>query len=315
MSVLFDITLVALILALALWIAMARDVLGSIIGFVGLGLLLALAWVRLRSVDVALTEAAIGGGATGFLLLRAEARLRSAQTPVPDRNSGATGLSTGLAGLGCAAVAGLLGFAVLSFPQTAPTLVDEAAASLGATGLGNPVTAVLLAYRSLDTLLETVVLFLALLGVWALAPAGDWNGTPFLRQPAAPAPLVFLARTLPPVGIVFGLYVFWEGATGPGGAFQAGTVLAAMGILVVLAGLAELPNTARPILKAALLVGPALFTAIGFLGYVFADGFLSYPAAFAKVPILAIEAALTLSIAVTIVYLVAGRPERPGGRP
>ena len=47
--------------------------------FVVYGLLLSLAWVRLSAVDVALTEAAIGSGVTGMLLLGAAARLRPAE--------------------------------------------------------------------------------------------------------------------------------------------------------------------------------------------------------------------------------------------
>ena len=55
-------------------------------------------------------------------------------------------------------------------PSRAPTLAPQAAANIAATGLGNPVTAVLMAYRAIDTLLETVVLLLALVGIWSLAP-------------------------------------------------------------------------------------------------------------------------------------------------
>ena len=55
--------------------------------------------------------------------------------------------------------------------------------------VGNPVTAVLLAYRSLDTLLEKVVLLLALMGVWSLAPDRFWGGAPrsAARRPARTA--------------------------------------------------------------------------------------------------------------------------------
>src|SRR5262249_23479735 len=45
-----------------------------VVGFVAYGLLLALVWVPLRAVDVALAEAAIGGGLSGVLLLGAAAR-------------------------------------------------------------------------------------------------------------------------------------------------------------------------------------------------------------------------------------------------
>ena len=45
-------------------------------GGLAYGLLLALVWVRLDAVDVALTEAAIGG-LSGILLVGAAARLRT----------------------------------------------------------------------------------------------------------------------------------------------------------------------------------------------------------------------------------------------
>ena len=215
-----------------------------------------------------------------------------------------------LAAVGCAGVAALLAGVVLALPDPPPSLAAAAAARLAETGLGNPVTGVLLAFRSLDTLLETVVLFLALLGVWSLAGEGAWGGRPALRSGIAPGALTLLARTLPPVGLLFGVHVFWEGANAPGGAFQAGTVFAAMGVLVVVAGLGDLPRTDRTGLRALLLAGPVLFTAIGFLGFAIADGFLTFPKAFTKPLILLIEAGLTLSIAVTLAYLVAGRPER-----
>jgi multisubunit Na+/H+ antiporter MnhB subunit len=46
---------------------------------------------------------------------------------------------------------------------------------LAETGLGNPVTAVLIAYRSFDTMLEKVVLVLAVVGVWSLAADRYWR--------------------------------------------------------------------------------------------------------------------------------------------
>ena len=224
---LLDILVAAGLLALALRTATARDDRSAVVAFVALGLLLALAWVRLASIDVALTEAAIGSGATGFLLLGAEKHLRGlAGTPALPRRSVRI-----VVGLFCAVIATGLSAAVLLAPDPAPTLAPQAVANMGVTGLGNAVTAVLLGYRSLDTLVEAIVLLLALLGVWSLAPIEAWGGAAQLRADDPPAPLVFLARTLPPIGVMFGIYLFWEGANAPGGAFQGGTVLAAMWIL------------------------------------------------------------------------------------
>lgn len=51
----------------------------AVVLFIAFGLLLAVAWVRLRAPDVALAEAAIGAGITSALLLVTLARLRSTQ--------------------------------------------------------------------------------------------------------------------------------------------------------------------------------------------------------------------------------------------
>ena len=75
----FDIGLVVLILGIGAWTIAAREAFAAVIGFVVYGLLLSIAWVRLSAVDVALTEAAIGGGMTGMLMLGAVARLRFAK--------------------------------------------------------------------------------------------------------------------------------------------------------------------------------------------------------------------------------------------
>ena len=94
-----------------------------------------------------------------------------------------------------------------------------------ATALANPVTNVLMAFRAMDTMLEKVVLLLALIGVWSLAPDSAWGGRPGPRHQADPNGLLaFLARVLTPVGIVVGFYVLWVSAEYPGGAFQGGTV-------------------------------------------------------------------------------------------
>lgn len=306
MTLLLDLALIAGLLALAVHVARTSDDQSAVIGFIAFGLLLGVGWTRLSAIDVAMTEAAIGGGVTGMLLLRAEARLRERSSQV--LSSART--TKAAAAIGCTVVAAGLALAVLSFPSPAPTLAPAAAAALDTTGLGNPVTAVLLAYRALDTLLEKVVLLLALLGVWSLAPDQFWGGAPELRRADAPQPFVYLARILPPFGVLIAVYMCWVGADAPGGTFQAGTVLAAMWLLVMLAGLRPAPETRRTTLRLLLVGGPVLFFTVGFLGFAVADGFLSYPEGAAKPIIVGIEAALTVSIALTLGLLVAG----PSGR-
>jgi multisubunit Na+/H+ antiporter MnhB subunit len=305
---LFDAILVATVLGVAVWTIAARETFAAVVGFVAYGLLLALVWVRLAAPDVALTEAVIGGGVTGVLLLGAAARLRGVATAA-DEWPAAT-LRLAAAALS-ATVAAALAAVVLLLPDPAPTLAPQALAGLPATGLGNPVNGVLMAYRALDTLLEKVVLVLALIGVWSLAADHAWGGIPGQGQPGRrDDALVFLARLLPPVGIVVGVYLLWAGADDPGGAFQGGALLAAMWLLAMMADLAAPPAVSGRWLRLAVVGGPALFLAIGLAGFALAGAFLAYPEAWAKPLIIVIEIALVLSIAATLGLLVAGAPER-----
>ncbi|SFK35828.1 hydrogenase subunit MbhD domain-containing protein [Methylocapsa palsarum] len=304
-----DIGLAALVLALAAWTVAAREAFAAAVGYVAYGLLLSLVWVRLFAVDVALTEAAIGSGVTGVLLIRAAARLRGA-TPALDEPL-APPLRF-LAGVLCAMVAGALAATVLLMPDPAPTLAPQAVGNLPSTGLGNAVTAVLISYRAFDTMLEKVVLVLAVVGVWSLAPDACWGGSPGAPRPARPeAALAFLAQVLPPLGIVVGIHIFWVGADEPGGAFQGGAILAAMWMITMMAGLTEAPPVSSTRLRLVLVSGPAVFLAIGLAGVVIAGGFLAYPSGSAKPLILFIEAFMTLTIAATLPMLVAGPPEQP----
>jgi multisubunit Na+/H+ antiporter MnhB subunit len=303
MLLLPDFALVTLVVVASVWTVAARDRRDSVIGFIVVGLLLSLAWMRLYAVDVALTEAAVGGGATGLLLLRACARLEPTGDKEPMPGIGPRLLTALL----CCVIAAGLTLIVMRPVHPSPTLAPEAAAQMGELGLGNPVTVVLLAYRALDTLLEKVVLVLALIGVWALTPDPYWGGAPSSLKARYPSgALTFLAQVLPPVGVVIGIYLVWNGADHPGGTFQGGTVLAAMWLLVMMAGLREPPEIGLPALRVLAVFGPVMFLIVGFAGFWIADGFLSYPPGFAKPIIVVVEAALALSIAVILGMLVAG---------
>ncbi|MFZ0104871.1 MAG: Na(+)/H(+) antiporter subunit B [Pseudolabrys sp.] len=304
---LFDLGLAGVLIAIAAGAIFARRAFVSLVLFMGYGLLLAIVWVRLSAVDVALTESAIGGGVTGMLLLGAASRLRATKG-----SAAKAGFPARLAaGALCILVSIALGIVVFSLPDVPPTLAPMAKENLASSGLGNPVAGVLFVYRALDTLLEKVVLLLALVGVWSLAQNQAWGGKPGLRVYAQPnSILVFLAQVLPPIGIMVGIYMFWAGANRPGGAFQGATVLAAMWLLVMMARLREVPTINALWVRQLLVVGPAIFLLIGLLGFVFADSFLAYPPDHAKPLIVIAEAALTLSIGVTLALLVAGPPER-----
>jgi multisubunit Na+/H+ antiporter MnhB subunit len=297
------------ILALAVWTVVVRDTFAAVAGFVAYGLLLTLVWVQLAGIDVALTEAALGGGLTGALLIGAAARLRRTESAA---RAEMPGLPTRVvAALAAVSVTAALAVAVLALPDPAPTLAHEVAASIETTGVGNPITAVLLAFRAMDTLLEAIVVLFALVGVWSLAPDRAWGGRPGRLQRADPdGILAYLARVLPPIGLVVGVYIFWIGADLPGGKFQGATILAAMWLLAVMAGLADAPPVSRTWLRVLFVAGPVVFMAVGAVGAVVADAFLAYPEGLAKPLIKVIEWALLPSLTATLALIIAGAPER-----
>jgi len=304
-----DALLAAMVVGTAAWTLAAPAAFGAVVGFVAYGLLLTLVWVRLEAPDVALTEAAIGAGATGFILLQAVVRLRGGVEEVAAATPGrgqvvVAGLLAGTVGLA-------LALAVVWLPDPAPGLTAQAVARSAEVGLGNAVAAVLMAYRGLDTLLESVVLVFAVLAVWSMAPDARWGGRPGPAYPRqVDGPLALLARLLPPIGIVVGIYVAWVGADAPGGKFQGGTILSAMWILAWVSGLVQAPAIADWRVRLMLVVGPLTFIAVGLAGWALGAGFLGYPPGFAKPLILLIEAAMTLSVAAALALLVAGPPER-----
>ncbi len=306
--------MIALILGLALWVVLARETFAAVAGFIAYGLLLTLAWVGLSAIDVAMTEAAIGAGLTGALLIGAASRLRGGgYAELGTRRSPAVrALAIGAS----VAVTVVLIACLRWLPQPSPTLVPDVAANIAATGVGNPITAVLLAFRAMDTLLEAIVLFLALIAVWSLAPDAAWGQRPDVAHNTDPrGVLAYVARVLPPIGIVVAVYILWVGADAPGGKFQGATILASMWLLVMMAGLAQAPPIGNSSLRAALVAGAVVFIAIGLYGGFAAGAFLAYPDGFAKPLIVIIEIALMPSLAITLALLLAGAPRDAGAAP
>ncbi|MEM7012182.1 MAG: hydrogenase subunit MbhD domain-containing protein, partial [Verrucomicrobiota bacterium] len=68
---LFDCLLIGLLLFTAWRSIEAPTLFGCVVGFIGFGLIMAIAWLRLHAPDIALAEAAVGAGVTGALLLAA----------------------------------------------------------------------------------------------------------------------------------------------------------------------------------------------------------------------------------------------------
>jgi len=299
----FDLALALLLLCVGGWSMLTRNMMTAVIIFIVYGLLLSLAWVRLFAIDVSLTEAAIGSGATGMLLVIAAHRVGRDASRVRRPGRHVHALAAVVATLVALGVASL----AIVLPGEPQSLAGPVMERLPESGLGNPVAGVLFVYRAFDTLLEKVVLLLALLGVWSLARDAGWGGVPgFQPFRQKDSVLTLLARTLPPIGFVFAIYMTWAGADVPGGAFQGGTILAAMWLLVMVAGLRKVPRLSSPLLRLCVVAGPVVFLAIGFLGFFVPGAFLAYPHGFAKPLIVVMEIALTVSIGVILGLLIMG---------
>ncbi len=291
-----DVVLAALLIGLA-WSAVASpDPRRGVVLFIALGMLLALVWARLSAPDLALAEAAIGAGLTGALLLAA---LRD-EDVVPERRTGALALIHGVL---LVAFGGAYGWTLVHALSSGDPvrMADDIMRQLPHSGVSNPVTAVLLNFRAYDTLLELAVLLAAALGVRAI------GSTRPVYQAAGPV-LAALVRPLVPLLILAAGYLLWVGAHAPGGAFQAGAVLAAAAVLLRLRGDATggLPG---PVAQRWLLVaGIGAFLAVG-LGVMLAGfSFLQYPAAWSGVLILLIESGATLAIAAALATAYVGGP-------
>ena len=263
-----DLLLASLVICVAVYTIAAQDLFAAVIGYVAYGLLLAFVWIRLYAPDVALTEAAVGGGVTGVLLITAGKRLGALNVSQEAQPGPVLKLLTGVL---ATLVASALGAVILMLPDPPPSLAPEAAAAAdgAGAGLGNPITAVLMSYRSLDTMLEKIVLILAVIGVWSVGADEAWGRAPApLRQQKAYAPMVFLAQMLAPVGALIAIHIFWTGANAPGGAFQGGALLAAMWMVTMMARLMEPPRVDAQWLRLALVAGPAVFLISGLAGEV-----------------------------------------------
>jgi multicomponent Na+:H+ antiporter subunit B len=163
-----DVILLVFVLACGLATALLRDVLGSIIAFSAYSLGIAIIWVLLQAPDVGLTEAAVGAGVMTVLFLLTIAKtVRPARERLFERiDLRALVVAVGLVAvlsttLGALPTVGVADSAVATDNVTSYYL-DNAKKE---AQVENAVTAVLAAYRGLDTLGEAVVVYSAGVGL------------------------------------------------------------------------------------------------------------------------------------------------------
>lgn len=295
---LFDGVLGVLLLGLAFGALHGRTLYASVLLFIAFGLALALIWARLGAADLALAEAAIGAGLTGVLLFTALAR-QPASGDLPEITGSRLRLGAAIVVLPMLFLM-VQGLAPLS--EAEPQLPALITQHLDETGVSHPVTAVLLNYRAWDTLLELAVLLLAMLGARQLGPRP--------LELAKPWPLLRAwARVLAPLLVLAAGYVLWRGASAPGGAFQAGALLASGVVLLRLSGLLPRLRWSYAPLRLLVLGGLLVFVGVALFTAWLGQGWLTYPVNAAKSIILLIETVATLSIAASLSLLVVGEGE------
>ncbi len=81
MSDLFDVVMLTLLIATAVTVARARDLLAAVVIFSMYSLTMTLVWQHRGAPDVAMTEAAVGAGVTTVLFLITIARTTRREKP------------------------------------------------------------------------------------------------------------------------------------------------------------------------------------------------------------------------------------------
>ena len=203
------------------------------------------------------------------------------------------------------AIASALGWAVWSLPPEAVGLRDRVDTSLADSGTRNPVTAVIINFRGYDTMLEMVVLLLAVIGASILTPV---EPHPLLSAVEQRPVLTALVRQLTPLMVLVAAYILWAGGHAPGGAFQGGAILGAAGVLLLLSGVAGFTLRAGWPLRSILLLGSTVFLLVAIGGMAVGGHLLEFPRPRAGALILLIETASMLSIGCMLALLFAGGP-------
>lgn len=138
-----------------------------------------------------------------------------------------------------------------------------------ATGSANLVTAVIVAYRGLDTLGEVVVLFCAATSVVLILSLFPLGG-----RPSDPSRMVsHTAGVLPAPILLLAVYFMAHSHLSPGGGFPGGTVMASAFLLVMLGG-SSVPGGSRYLPAVEALAGIS-FGLMGFWGALTLGQFLN----------------------------------------
>ena len=327
-----DLTSLAGLLALAVGaigtLAWHRQRLVAIVFLSVVGLVVSLAFIRLKAPDLALTQLSVEVVTIVLLLLA----LRFLPGETPEQSSSGRKLRDGaLALLGGAGVAAL-SYAMLTRPLETISGYHLANAYTGGGGT-NVVNVILVDFRGFDTLGEIAVLAMAALGLHALveglrlvphAPSATRDADRY------PIMLAQLMRPLLPLALVVSVYIFLRGHSLPGGGFIAGLVAAVAFMLQYLAsGIDFAAARIRVDYVRVLGAGLAIATGTGLASWLFDRPFLTSTFGYVYPPVigkLELASAMAFDLGVFLVVLASvllalselgalSRRELRGGQP
>jgi multicomponent K+:H+ antiporter subunit A len=239
------------------------------------GLIVALAFVKLSAPDLALTQLAVEMVTIILLLL--------ALHFLPARTPRESSLPRKLRDLTLAVLGGglttVLAWAVLTRPydSIADWLLQNSVPGGGGT---NVVNVILVDFRGFDTLGEITVLAIAAIGIYMLlrdlrleAPSADAQGRPWSSD-AHPLILATFSRLLLPLALMVAVFILLRGHNLPGGGFIAGLIIAVALVMQYLAnGIAwtrtRLSGELHPLIGLGLLTATATGLGSWYFGYPF----------------------------------------------
>jgi len=281
------------------------------------GLLSASFFVTLDAVDVAFTEAAVGAGISGLLMLVA--------ISITGRKEQRAKRKPFIALLVVSLTALLLFYGISDMPyfgvpdapihnHVAPRYIQD---SMAEVGIPNVVTSVLATYRAFDTFGEVVVIFTAGIGVLALLSASNNHSqaknivSDQNAMDKRHLVIRVVTKILFPFILLFALYVQFHGDFGPGGGFQAGVVFAAAVILyAMLFGMGEATKVfSQSLVQFVAAIGVLLYASVGVATLLLGGDFFDYnylandPIAGQHIGILVIESGVGCTVAAVMMMI------------
>lgn len=195
----------------------------------------------------------------------------------------------------------LLSFLLLNIKPFENSLENMVKSEMINSQISHEITSILLDFRSLDTLLEVAVIFLALIGIKTVSPLFRYKPLSFpLLITDTYVSLIF------PVIVIVAFYILTSGAYQSGGAFQASALLAGGFIIIRLTKPDYLNNIKELFLRFFYSIGLLYFILIGIFT-LFNGNFLEYPKEYSYYLMVSIESFLTISLSVILAnYFING---------